>query len=826
MKGSLIALKEMVSFFGKTSLWFFMVANRYDTKMKCTWLILIFLLVSSVQINGQQTTLITGVVVDFNGKQAEGATVALLDSLGFTIATINVDDTGHFVFKEVPLGTYSVVADRPPYRSIAKLIALETPLPIDLKLHLLPETTETVLVERPIAPPGTMRTTLSGEMLRHTPARLQSRGLSRVLSTLPGFSSEDNGLLHVRGMDDGFLYVEDGVPIYDRIDTLFGVAPDPASIETIQVLTGYIPPEFGLKSGAVIEVQTALPKNSEWFADLGFGFGGDNSQSLRSTAAGPLGKNLSLGISVAMERSQRFLDPVHPKNFHNKGNVLSGNIKFSLPVSTNNLVKLNMNNGRSRYQVPHGKAQEESGQNQRQRLAQNSQSLSWQRSWSNNTVSQISVYRRSVGTTLLGSQNDIPVTVNSERSHRRVGVIANITHQQGSHTFKIGFETARLAIFENFIFGITDLSDTSEIDISESAKQFTIARPFYFQDRNVSKHLSIYAQNIFHVSNQLTLNFGVRFDRTNLLIPASQWSPRLGLSYRVHKTGTTFRASINRLFQPPQSEHLLLSSSEEARALSPFTTVENNKEGQSVSVNYEGGAQIKPERQTAWEFGFEQWLGTAVRLDGAYWRRNVKNYADPNVFLGTTIIFPNSVAHGHASGFDFRLEVSHYRAFSSYISYTNATVTQFGPINGGLFLEDSMIEIGPGTQFTPDHDQRHVGSAGLIYTHNRTGFTTSLSARYESGTPLEVDFEKIDKLLTRTGIERVDIERGRMRPRMLFDVVIAKPIWNLQHTKTSARLSILNLTNASYALNFGNPFSGTHFGAPRTIIIELNMQLQ
>ena len=137
-----------------------------------------------------------------------------------------------------------------------------------------------------------------------------------------------------------------------------------------------------------------------------------------------------------------------------------------------------------------------------------------------------------------------------------------------------------------------------------------------------------------------------------------------------------------------------------------------------------------------------------------------------------------------------------------------------------------MIEIGPGTQFTPDHDQRHVGSAGLIYTHNRTGFTTSLSARYESGTPLEVDFQKIDRLLTRTGIEHVDIDRGRIRPRMLFDVVIAKPIWNLQHVKTSARLSILNLTNMSYAFNFGNPFSGTHFGAPRTIIIELNMQLQ
>ena len=115
--------------------------------MKCARLILISLLLSSAQLSGQQATLITGTVIDFNGNQAKGATVALLDSLGLTIETVNVDDTGYFVFKEVPLGTYSVVANRPPYRSIAKLIVLETPLPIDIELRLLPEATETASVD-------------------------------------------------------------------------------------------------------------------------------------------------------------------------------------------------------------------------------------------------------------------------------------------------------------------------------------------------------------------------------------------------------------------------------------------------------------------------------------------------------------------------------------------------------------------------------------------------------------------------------------------------------------------------------------------------------
>ena len=119
------------------------------------------------------------------------------------------------------------------------------------------------VTSRSDAPIAATRVTVAGESLRQAPARLRSRGLQQMLATLPGWADEDNGLLHVRGVDDGFLYVEDGVPVYDRVDTLFGIAPDPSAIESINVMTGYVPPQYGLKSGAVIEVQTAAARRSE-----------------------------------------------------------------------------------------------------------------------------------------------------------------------------------------------------------------------------------------------------------------------------------------------------------------------------------------------------------------------------------------------------------------------------------------------------------------------------------------------------------------------------------------------------------------------------------
>ena len=255
------------------------------------------------------------------------------------------------------------------------------------------------------------------------------------------------------------------------------------------------------------------------------------------------------------------------------------------------------------------------------------------------------------------------------------------------------------------------------------------------------------------VSNTLTIDAGVRVDWSRLLVHASQVSPRIGAAYRWDAAATTFRASLGRFFQPPQPENLLLASSDEAWELSPFRTETG------------GGAALEPERQTAFEVGLERALGRFVRMDVAYWRRSMTNVADPNVFFGTTILFPNSVAEGKAAGIDVRLEVPRRRGWSGYVSYANSRVTQYGPIEGGLFLEDEVIEIGPGTAFTPDHDQRNVGAFGVSFDADTRGFWASVTGRYESGTPLEVDDDDLDELQERPGAELVDIERGRVKPR-------------------------------------------------------------
>ena len=213
-----------------------------------------------------------------------------------------------------------------------------------------------------------------------------------------------------------------------------------------------------------------------------------------------------------------------------------------------------------------------------------------------------------------------------------------------------------------------------------------------------------------------------------------------------------------------------------------------------------------------------------MRLDVSYWRRRVENAGDPNVLFGTTIVVPNSIARGKADGVDVRVELPRRRGTSAYLSYTNARVVQFGPVTGGLFLEDEVIEIADGTEFTPDHDQRHVAAFGVGYDHPHSGFWVSFSGRYESGTPLEVEVDELDELLERPGSDLVNFETGRVKSRRLFDALAGLRVFRSGGRELSLRGAILNLAGERFAYNFGNPFSGTHFGPGRTFQIGIQIR--
>jgi outer membrane receptor protein involved in Fe transport len=735
--------------------------------------------------------------------------VLLLDATGQRVAGTSSDDQGRYRLEDVAPGTYQLRAHAAGLRSRPHRVEVRDGFGVALDLALSPELAEDVVVaaETP-APGGASGTTLAGETVRRRADTLRGNALRAAVADTPGWTAEDNGLMHFRGADDGVLFVIDGVPVYERLDPLFGIGMDPLALRSVRVLSGNVPAEFGLRSGGVVEVRSNGGTLRSWSGALETGVASHASAGLSGLAQGPLGEKASLTLGLAGERSQRLLDPVSEENLHNHG--WRGGADAELVWSPGaSVVSLRAGHARAEYDVPHDQEQESAGQDQLQLLRQSHATLNWQRA-SGATVSQLALFGRFTSGALDGGPSDTPLAAESDRRQDRLGVLGAATKETARHRVKLGFEASRVALDERLRFFVTD-PEAAGVDFSDEVLEHDAGNPFDFSGNARRPIVSLYAQDSFRVTKALSLDVGLRFDHSRLLLSESQWSPRLGASWRVGRA--TLRGSLLRFFQPPQTEYLLLSSSPEAHRLSPF-------------ADQGGGAELPAERQTAFELGAEVFVGGGVRADLALWRREIRNQGDPNVFLSTTIVFPNSVERGLARGLDVRLELRKRRGVSGFLSYTLAKVDQYGPINGGLFLEDDVIEIGPGTRFTPDHDIRHAGSAELRFEHERHGFWVALSGRYRSGTPLEVSEDELDELAERPGADLVDFAEQRVKPYAVVDLRAGARLLSRRTFELFARGSLLNALDARYAFNFGNPFSGTHFGAPRGFAVDLGLTLR
>ncbi|MEK7829973.1 MAG: TonB-dependent receptor [Acidobacteriota bacterium] len=777
------------------------------------FLFIVFLLATNAFAQIQIGT-IRGVITDATGAVVTSASVRLMNSLTGENIEATTNGVGNFVFNNVPFNRYTLHVEAKGFAGQKRPVTVNSNLPLELSFNLkiaaaseqINVTAQENLPKGNLIDPASSSssTTLAANFIQRTPRLNRGRQLQELVSSTPGFATENNGLIHPRGVDDGILYVVDGIPIADRLDSVSASSFDTDTINSLQVITGNMPAEFGGRNGGVVIIQPKSGIDENVFGILRSGVSDFRTGDVAAAFGRSFGKRFGFFADAGANRSDRFLDPVDPRNFNNRGGAINLSLRADWHPTERDMLLFNLSGNGTDFRVPNDELQELHGQHQRQELRDNSFSTSWQHLWSARTVTNIAAFHRRHESELFGSEDDIPIFAEQDRVHSRLGFIASLTHQRGGYIFKTGVEASRIAPREFFKFYITDEDAAEDREVSEPAQEFDEDNPFVFSDRRVRGQFSAYAQDQFSPLRNLTVQAGLRFDYTGLLVSDHQLSPRLGAVYYIPKTKTSLRASFNRLFQPPQVDNLLLSSSALARELSPFEDDASH-----------GGAEIHPEKLSAYEAGFAQDFGGWFRLDAALWHRSFRNVGDPNVFFNTTIIFPNSVASGFSRGVDVRLDVPERRGWSGWLSYTNQRILQTGPLNGGLFLTDESIEIGPGVKFIPDQDQRNTGAFGVAYQHHKRGLLLALSGRHESGVPLEVEEDRLEDLKAAPGSELVNFDRGRVKPRTTFNFSAGVNLFKRERVQCSAQFDVLNIADKPFAYNFGNPFEGTHFGAGR-----------
>ncbi len=799
--------------------------------MKIKFLSASFLALFAISVHGQtRVGTIQGTIEDPNGALVQGAVVTVVQPVTGYKQSATTDAQGAFRIVNVPFNTYTVRAEAAGFQSAEQHIDLESavPLTVDFKMTL-GAATESVTITAATAMLEADRTSsdtdIAQTLLERPVGAAPSRAIESIVASTPGFVSDDNGRMHPRGSESQVQYVIDGIPVTDNLSAIFSTSIDARTLRTVEVLTGGIPAEFGDKLAGVINVNTRSGLEGPTQGGLSFSGGSFSTGEVGadfSTHTNKFGFLTNLSAST----SQRYLDPPTLDNFHNFGRTGKAFFRLDYQFNSKDSLRGTFTFGGSNFQVPNKLEQEIAGQEQKQRLRDNAQNISYQRIFSPNTLGTVSFFNRGATASLASNASSIPVVAFQDRSLRNFGFIGSLATTQHGHNLKFGGQATFTPVHEHFSFYPTvpfdDLIDENGNTVANPINSFTAVRPFIFNGERRGRTLSVYVQDRFTVLDNLTLDVGLRYDNYRLVISEQALSPRLAIAYHIPKTQTTLRASYNRFFQPPPAENLLLASSPEAATISPLAVING-----VTTV-----PPILPDRQHSFEVGVQQLVSRFFRVNVTLYQKRIENFSDKDQFVETGVIFPIAIASGRVTGEEFRLETTDIKGFHGFVSYSNSHAYGVTPIVGGLFLGEDPAELQTaGVKFSADHDQRNSAQFQLSYNHRASGLYAIFGGRYDSGVPTDVQPGTTFAQFVADGFDprlysEIDFQRGRVRPRTILNLSVGADLFQKEWASMNVQLDIQNLTNELFLYNFESVFSGTHVGFPRLLSARIGFRFK
>jgi len=177
-------------------------------------LLLIFGVLLFVHVNTASAQIqigtVKGAVSDQAGALLGGTEVTLDNAItGFHAATRTAEQ-GEFFFDNVPFGNYKLRASLSGFVGAAWSLSVRSNIPITINLTLNVagvSASVSVVADEPLVQPdsASTETTVDQTFISRLPGAAGGRQLQNVIATTPGWRTENDGLLHVRGVDDGVL---------------------------------------------------------------------------------------------------------------------------------------------------------------------------------------------------------------------------------------------------------------------------------------------------------------------------------------------------------------------------------------------------------------------------------------------------------------------------------------------------------------------------------------------------------------------------------------------------------------------------------------------
>jgi outer membrane receptor protein involved in Fe transport len=586
---------------------------------------------------------------------------------------------------------------------------------------------------------GAKVTVVGPQQIAATPQGENAPLQQAIVHNVPSAVEDSFGQFHIRGEHNNLTYRINGVLLPEGLNG-FGQELDSRIIDSVSVLTGSLPAQFGFRTAGIIDVTTksgeALDHNQfslyggSWDTvepSLQLGGVGGTDGRLDYFAVGSFNHN-NLGI----ENPTSSTDPIHDGTDQEKLFLY-----LSYHIDDTSRLSLILNGTYADFQIPNNPGQK--------------------------PIFQVGNQTNfdSAATNENQNEQDYYSVVEYQKDTDEFGVVAAAYSRFGQIRFgadpvnDLAFLGAAGNVRNTFVTNGVQLDTSEVLDEHHTLRAGLVASytqeyldtatsvfpanpdgsqssttPFQIPDDsgNYDYESGIYLQDEWKLDSKLTFNYGLRYDRFDANFEsADQVSPRANLVYKLTPVDT-FHGGYSRYFAPPPPQYVPVST------LNKFAGTTN------APPNFQD-SPTPVERSNYYDFGYSRQITPAWQASFDSYYKDAKNLNDLGQFGVAEILSPYAYAKGYVYGMEASSEYKNngWDAFGNFAwcdtGAKQIVSSQYQFTSADLsYINDHYIHL--------DHEANYTASAGLSYSWKDN--MAYVDVLYGSG--LRTGFDNTEKL--------------------------------------------------------------------------------